>query len=255
MRIFYAAGNREGSYSQLKRYLPLLKKSGHEFKVAGYQKSIKNLSADYCLDALLNFLKPKDGSFNGNFAYYGKELEKFKPDLVLSDLEVFTSLHAIEYGFPLWQIGPALLYYGLSDSIKRATGIGKFNHTILGSSSNQKHITRVLQYSQRKLIISHLCDIKEKPELITGYEWCRPEFQLSEGPEVIRSNGTGISLADAFYNQQYALLNLLESDIETVPGVYSNVYFGLGQLEDYRLDQKKIDVNVDNKIKFLMEMI
>ncbi len=258
MRILYVAGNREGSYEQLKRYLPLFRVSSHQFKIAGYKKSIKELNADYCLDALLNFTNPNGSiSFNGNFAYYGKEISKFRPDLIISDFDIHTSVYAIDKNIPLWQVSPALLYYGLSDSAKRAIGVHKYNSNLIsGDRARHQYIKSILNNSERRLVVSHLCDIPSPPELTRGYEWCRPEFELKQNilPRV-QSNGTAATLADAFYNEQQTLLKLSELDIETITGIYCNDYFELGQLEPYNKKLTTVNIDIKNDVKFLMELI
>jgi hypothetical protein len=255
-RFLYVAGNREGSYEQLKRYLRLFKQPKHQFKIAGYKNSLKEINADYCLDALLNFTNPNGPiSFNGNFAYYGKEISKFKPDLIISDFDIHTSIYAIDKGIPLWQVSPALLYYGMSESLKRSVGIHKYNSNLIsGDRARHQYIKSILLNSQRKLVISHLCDIEHPPELSYGYEWCRPEFELSDlcGAE---SNGTETSLSDVFYNGKYASMKLSQLDIETITGIYCNIHFELGQLEQNNKLSNTINININNNAKFLMELI
>lgn len=258
MRILYAAGNREGSYEQLKRYLPLFKQSSHEFLIAGYKKHLRELNADFCLDALLNFTNPNGSvSFNGNFTYYTKEINKFNPDIIISDFEIYTSIYAIERNVPLWQVSPALLYYALPDQLKRNIGIHKYNSNLIsGDRARHQYIKNILINSQRKLVLSHLCDLEHPPELINGYEWCRPEFQIIyNDTNQTHSNGTGVSLADAFYNQQFTKLKISHPDIETITGISCNIYFELGQLELNNATSKNIFININNDVKFLMELI
>lgn len=253
MRILYAAGNREGSYQQLKRYLPLFNKSEHQFQIAGFKKSLKELSADYCLDALLNFRYHQESIlFNGNFPYYQKEILKFKPDLIISDLEIYTSLIAIDNNIPLWQVSPALIYYGTVEKF----GIRKYNKKLIKARPTHKYIKTILSNSKKKLIVSHLSDIENGPDLLPGFEWCRPEFKLNqENTFPLKSTGIEAELADAFYNERFTLLEISKSDIEDICGVYFNIHYGLGQLEADSLDIKKINIKINDNTKFLMELI
>lgn len=254
-RILYVAGNREGSYYQLKRYLPLFLASKHTFQIAGYKSSVKELNADYCLDSLLSFTRPNEGiNFNGNFSYYSKEVSKFSPDLVISDFDIYSSILAVEKNIPLWQVSPGLLYYSLPAPMKEKTGISMFNKRFVGK--NRTYIDNILNNSTRKMILSHLCDIADYPKISSGFEFCRPEFVLDEDRSSIASSvGLATELADAFYNERYTLLNLKWQDIETVSGIYGNIHYDLGQFDFDELEQKKIKIQINESVRFLMEAI
>lgn len=259
MKILYAAGNRVGSYEQLKRYIPLFKNSKHDFFISGYKKHLKDINADFCLDSLLDFSNPNGYiSFNGNYFYYSKELNKLDLDIVISDFDIHTSLYAIDKNIPLWQVSPAILYHGLPLLLKREIGVHKYNSNIIsGDRARHQYIKNILNNSSRKLILSHLCDIEHPPELLDKYEWCRPEFKLNydEGSEkIISSNGTGVSLADAFYNEKFTELNMSEIDVETITGISCNSYFNLGKLSPVT-SVKKINININYNVKFLMELL
>jgi hypothetical protein len=172
-------------------------------------------------------------------------------------LDIHTSIYAIDKNIPLWQVSPALLYYGLTDSVKRAIGIHKYNSNLIsGDRARHQYLKSILNNSERKLVVSHLCDITTAPELNVGYEWCRPEFELKQNALALaHSNGTAASLADAFYNEQQTLLKLSELDIETITGIYCNDYFKLGQLEPYSKKLTSVDIDIKNDVKFLMELI
>src|SRR5277367_870732 len=100
MKILYAAGNRSGSFFQMKRFLDTIQ--NHTVKIAAYKKSSGNINIDYTLDALLNFSGHNENiAFNGNFIYYCKEIERFAHDLIISDFEIYTSIYAIEHNIPI----------------------------------------------------------------------------------------------------------------------------------------------------------
>jgi hypothetical protein len=97
MKILYAAGNRLGSYYQLKRFLNSVSKQNHNIKIAAYKNSTGDLNTDYTLDCLLNFTSPHTTfSFNGNYTYYSNEIKRFNPDLIISDFEIYTSIIAAQ---------------------------------------------------------------------------------------------------------------------------------------------------------------
>jgi len=182
MRILYAAGNRQGSFFQLKRFLDTIRHKGIEYKISAYKKSLGNLSVDYTLDSLLNFVNSEQGfSYNGNYTYYYNEIKRFKPDLIISDLDPYTSIIALELGIVLWQVSPLLLYQALPYEVKYSAKINS-NYSFLFSSNHRrkKSLSYIVNNSDRKFVVSHLCDAGKNIQLNPGFEWVRPEFVLSD---------------------------------------------------------------------------
>lgn len=180
MRIFYAAGNRLGSFYQLKRFINSVKHKNYEIKVSAFKKSLGDIDAEYMLDALLNFTNPNALiSFNGNYIYYLNEIKRFNPDLIISDFEIYTSIIACELKIKLWQFSPINLYYALDDKTKQNLNIHKFySHLIEADRKKAEYLSQVFNYSNRKFALSHLCDCENRPNLIKNYEWSRPSFVL-----------------------------------------------------------------------------
>jgi hypothetical protein len=175
VRILYAAGNRPNAFFQMKRFIDTAKT--HTFKLAAYKKSSGNITIDYTLDALLNFSGSTNISFNGNFSYYCKEIERFAPDLIISDFEIYTSVYAIEHNIPIWQVSPVLLYYALPNDIKYNLNINKYYGYLFNGDHRQKdYINFILNNSNKKLVYSHICDIQDVPQLNNNFEWVRPDF-------------------------------------------------------------------------------
>lgn len=261
MKILYAASNRTGAALQLQRYVQIFSNSQHEIKIATFSHPLISFNYDYCLDALLNFLNPTDKiCFNSNFSYYCKELIKFQPDLIISDFELYTSIFAIENNIPLWQVSPLLLYYGLPKQLKSKTGIHKnCAQLISGNRNNHQYIKNILRNSQRKIIPSCLCDLETVVQLINGFEWCRPEFQLY--PKNIKENfklskGYGTNLNDNFYNHLYNIIDCDWNDLENIICSLIYSYFGLGDLKTQTVQNtKEINIKLNENIKFLMDLL
>lgn len=213
MKILYAAGNRLGSYYQLKRFLNSISDKNHVVKVAAYKKSLGDLDVDYTLDCLLNFSNPDATvSFNGNYSYYRNEIKRFNPDLVISDLEVYTSILANELNIKLWQVSPMNLYYSLNAETKQKVGIHKhYSYLIEYSHKRSEYINYILNNSNRKFVLSHLCDCSGRPELIQSYEWARPSFVLGESTNnfdyVIALAKTNKKIINEFKNKKSALFS------------------------------------------------
>lgn len=180
MRILYAAGNRLGSFYQLKRFLTSVHNKNYNIKIAAYKKSMGNIDIDYNLDALVNFTNPNsDISFNSNYNYYSNEIKRFNPDIIISDMEIYSSILADELKIELWQVSPLLAYYGLSDNLRCKTEIHKhYSYLFSSSHRNTDYINYILKISSRKFILSHICDIGIDISLKESYEFVRPSFVL-----------------------------------------------------------------------------
>jgi hypothetical protein len=307
MKILFAAGNRIGSYFQFKRFYDTIKEKDHIVKIAAYDNFHGDF--DFNLSSVLNFLKPNTISFNGNYSYLHNEIKRFAPDLVLSDLEIFCSMIAIELNIKLFQCSPILLYYGINNELKNKLSIYK-NYSYLFNSNKRKieYINYILNNSDKKLVYSHLCDITSPPKLNEGFEFVRPDFLLDDdkinldiiaiSPENNKSiiheiknknslyytsyiyecyeklklldiyndvsincrklilDGTTTFLADAFYNQKYCNI-VPRLDIECIIGSLANEYFDLGKIttSDKLFSNKEINININDKVKFLSEII
>src|SRR5258706_5453728 len=91
MKILYAANNNINSLIQLSRFLRVISKQ-HHIKISAYKKSSPpSINIDWTLDALLNIFNPRLSLNNDNLCIYYDQVKKFKPDLVISDFEYFTS--------------------------------------------------------------------------------------------------------------------------------------------------------------------
>jgi len=256
MKILYAAGNRKGSFRQLRRFLDSIKNKKLDVQIAAYSKSMGNLDIDYNLDCLLNFTNP-DGNitYNENYVFYYNEIKRFDPDLIISDIEVFTSMIGLELNKKVWQVSPVLLYYALDFDAKYRSGIRKnyaylFNRTF----TKKSHINFVVNNSDRRFVYSHLCDINEAPKLPDKYEWIRPEFLLMDEYVTTVNDGTELLLADAFYNQAFCASKIDPNDVEAVICSNMNYQFGLGSFDTNDKDRPVV-ITINDDVKFLSEVI
>lgn len=182
MRILYAANNSFTSYFQLKRFLTSIKNKNIEVKIAAYQKSMGDLNIDYTLDALLNFSNPDENiSFNGNYIYYSNEIKRFSPDLIISDLEIYTSIIASELQIKIWQVSPVLLYAALDKKTKYSIGIHKIYSYLLDKNFRKKSFTNfIINAADKRFIVSHLCDTNIDVNIDNRFDFIRPDFILAD---------------------------------------------------------------------------
>ena len=250
MKILYAAGNREGSYLQYKRFLQSIKHKNIELKTAGYQKSIKDLNADYTLDALLNFTKDDKGLFyNGNYNYYYKQIQSFAPDLIISDLELYTSLIALELKIQLWQVSSLLLYWAIPDEIKNQMNIWISSPYAFsfGAPSNIQKIKHILANSNKRYVVSLLCDTSYTTNLKDHFEWIRPEFELTDVVNTNVSDGSETTIADLFYNQkEYCFDHVNKNDPEAII---------VSEIDKLYSHNGSMAIEINDNVKFLKELI
>lgn len=213
MKILYAAGNRIGSYHQLKRFLSSISKK-HIIKTAAYKVSIGGLNIDYNLSSLLNITNPdsKLSFTNGNYIYYRKEIERFAPDLIISDADFYSSVLAGELKIKLWQVSPLNIYYALDKKIKQKIPIHKNYLYLLENNQKRGNYTKyILNNSDKIFVLSHLCDCKYPPPLSSGFEYMRPSFVLGNGNNNIENliilSKTNKNIIDEYKNKSSVLFS------------------------------------------------
>ena len=155
--------------------------SEHTIKIAAYKDFLpKNINVDWCLTALLNIYKPELLSLdNDNLRIYLQQVEDFAPDLVISDLEYFTSYLAVLSNIPLWQCSSSLVNFALTKEEKYNLGLFKFfAHSLNRDPLHTQRTANIIENSVRKLVYSHYGDTVGQPTLQEGFEWIRPYHQV-----------------------------------------------------------------------------
>ena len=175
MKILYAACNRKGAQLQLGRFLSAVAKGEHQIKLAGFNESCPGFYLDWTLDALLDMFNLDHISFdNDNLRTYFSQVKTFNPDLIISDLEIFSSHIGLVLNKPVWQVSPLLLYYGLNAVEKTNMGVYKNYSYIFNKQATIDDLIRnALMNADKKFIYSHFGDATSA-ELMEGFEWVRP---------------------------------------------------------------------------------
>jgi len=180
LKILYAANNSYDSKIRLWRFLQNIEGKDYHVKIAAYKKSALPQNTDWTLDSLLNIFNPSKISFdNDNLKIYYEQIKYFGPDLIISDLEPFTSYVAGLLNVKLWQASPLLLSYGLSYADKYKFGIRKnYSHFFRHRTVINQHWQNILDNSDKKFIYSHYADTINQPHIDEGYQWVRPYHLL-----------------------------------------------------------------------------
>jgi len=183
MKILYAASNNQNAKIQLSRFLRAMEGSKHQVKIAAYKKSSpKNINIDWTLDALLNIYRPDLLSLQGdNLNIYFEQVKDYAPDLIISDLEYFTSSVAKELDINLWQCSSSLINYALVRNEKYNLGLFKFHaHALNRDTVHSQRMVNILDNSDRNFVYSHYGDMNEPPTLMDGFQWVRPYHQVAK---------------------------------------------------------------------------
>jgi len=182
MKILYAASNNYNAKIQCTRFLNAID-SKHQIKIAAYIKSSpKNVNIDWTLDCLLNVYKPELLSLNNdNLNTYFDQVKDFDPDLVVSDLEYFTSYIANDLNIPLWQCSSSLINFALTKREKYGLGLFKYYaHLLNRDPINTQRIANIIENSDRNFVYSHYGDTETPPVLESKFEWIRPYHQVAK---------------------------------------------------------------------------
>jgi uncharacterized protein (TIGR00661 family) len=199
MKILYAASNNENAGLTLSRFVKHIPDE-YQLKIAAYKKSSPpNLSIDWTLDCLLNLFRPDLISIddNDNLEIFYDQIKYFNPDLIISDLEYFTSYIANQLNIPLWQVSPSLIPFALTHEEKYNLGIFK-NYSYL-TNRNPLHNQRTLNIinnSDLNLVYSHLGDVDVPPQLKDNFQWVRPYHALGKRAMPCAHNIVGVTLSN-----------------------------------------------------------
>lgn len=213
MKILYAASENENAKIQLSRFLKAIEDKSYTIKIAAYKKSSPKVNIDWTLDCLKNIFKPEIMSFdNDNFATYYEQVKYYQPDLVISDLEPYTSYVANLLGITLWQCSSSMVNFALTNDYKYNLGV--FKRYAYLFSKNPIHIQRlinVMDNSDRNLLYNHFGDSGAAPQIKDGFEWVRPYHHVGKDSIPCQHNVVAASL-----RSNKKLLSLLKAYPDSV---------------------------------------
>ena len=178
LKILYAAGNNQNALIQLDRFLKAVQGKPYLIKVAAYkQSSPQGVNIDWTLNCLLNMFKPERLIIedNDNLQTYYQQIKYFNPDLVISDLEYFTSYIANLLNITLWQCSSSIINFAIPVKQKYNIGLHKRHaYTLSKTTLNVQRTVNILDNSNWNGVYSHFGDSKLPPTLKNRYEWVRP---------------------------------------------------------------------------------
>lgn len=152
----------------------------HTIKIAAYKKFSPSTNVDWTLDCLKNIFKPEHVTLdNDNFITYYNQVKYFNPDLIISDMEYYTSQIANSLGVTLWQCSSSLINYSLSNRYKYGLGIfKKYAYLFNRNAAHTQRVMNLIDNSNRNFVYSHFGDCETPPEIKSEFEWIRPYHTL-----------------------------------------------------------------------------
>lgn len=184
IKILYGARESQNSKIQLQRILD--NNTNFDYKIAAYKNHCPNVNLDITLDI---FKKEN----NKAFEIFLEQVNYFKPDVVISDLEYFTSKAAIKLKIPL---------------IQCTNYIHQF---VTSKKNNVMHNYKFpkqddfIHKSDYIFLYSHFGDVEYEFKIRDKCEWIRPYYKLGKDSVVCKHN----LLAALFNNDKniYKILN------------------------------------------------
>lgn len=178
LKILYAASDNLNSKIQLSRFLKAIEGKPYIIKIAAYKNSSPSVNIDWTLDSLLNMFNPNIIYLdNDNLKIYYQQIKSFAPDLIISDLEYFTSYIANILNIPLWHCSSSLIRYGVTLGTKNNVGLFKhYNFIFNRQSDHSVRIINIIDNANYNFVYSHLGDIENGPLLQSKFDWIRPYY-------------------------------------------------------------------------------
>jgi uncharacterized protein (TIGR00661 family) len=213
LKILYAAQNNENAKIALARFTHAMDGKPFIVKVAAYKKSSpKGINIDWTLDALLNIFKPDVISAESDaFNTYYDQVKYYNPDLVISDLEYFTSQVANLLNITLWQCSSSLLNF----AVEQKYNVGLFTkYSYLMNKNNALRTQRqinILDNSNYNFVYSHFGDTANPPTLKENYDWIRPYHTVGKDSVPCSHNIVATTL-----NNNRKILSLLKKQGDSV---------------------------------------
>ena len=248
LKILYAASNSFNSGIQLSRFLDAIKDKSYQIKIAAYKKSYPyNAQVDWTLDALLNFFSPERLRLenNDNLKIYYDQIKYFNPDLIISDLEFFTSYIATLLNIKLWQYSDSLLQFALNNKGKLGL-FNKYSYLYFRFYDQNQRFVNVIDNSNENFICSHFGDFPNRPKLKNNFKWIRPYHYMGNDYKPCQHNI--VSVVDS-----KKAINLLTHQNDVVNfNIFPNEFYKNIESKNY-YDHLEYACNIYNSNYFFCE--
>ena len=207
IKVLYAAGNSYESKLQLERFLEHIDYQKINIKIAGYKNyCVKNFT-NWTLDPCNLPDKSSKYLFTNNkyLDIYEEQIKSFNPDLIISDLEIYTSYLALKLGKKLWHVGNKLYNFAIAKIYKEHINIHRYYQSLYENSHFYKSIFDLVSGADKNFVYSHFCDVEEKIYLKEGFNWVRPYHYAGKKSNVAEHKYVGL------YSGKFELIDYLSN--------------------------------------------
>lgn len=180
MKVLLALNDREDAKIFAHRFISAISGKNYSLKIAAYNKSTTyGMSIDYNLESLKYIYNAKFRSFTGTpLETYYNQIKHFNPDIIVSDMELYTSHIAKLLNIKIWQVSPYILHNATPSVEKNKIGFYSYYQHLFDKKYTSA-ITNCLDNADKKLIYSHFGDAGAfTPK--NGFEWVRPYYSVGK---------------------------------------------------------------------------
>lgn len=176
MKILYAADNNPHGKIQAERFLQNVDHAKFNIKVAAYRNYLPRHKVDWTLDCLLHTdYKQVYALLNNRYLdIYLDQVNKFKPDLIISDLEINTSYVAAMSNIRYWHVSNKLFNYALPRLYKKYVNLYKHYAVLYGNDIFFNKVNELINLAECNYIYSHWGDLADAPAITDNFKWIRP---------------------------------------------------------------------------------
>ena len=172
VRILYALSDNAESIEICRRFLEATTDKNFKIKIAAYCKNSMPFHVDWNLEACEKFYgKRAFSAHNENLKIYFEQLKLFNPNLIICDLEKYTTYIADILNIKIWQVSPVFLHL----ATKLRLNIRKY----YGESFEDAFAPENINKNSINMAYTYLCDY-DSNSLIHDYPVIRPYFYIGK---------------------------------------------------------------------------
>jgi len=211
VNILYALSNNYNSKIQADRFISHLDSGKFTLKVSAYRNFLPETGCDWTLDPLLIPEKSNQYLLQNNkyLDIYLDQVKSFNPDLIISDLEFYTSYVALLLGKELWHVSNKLHNFAIDQLFKYNINIFKYYKGLYDNVHYHQKLNEIIASASKNYLYSHFCDVDERIELKKGFDWIRPYHYTYKKSEAHRHGYVGVSA-------NYSIVNFISDKKDSV---------------------------------------